>query len=457
MSGLPVEFNENMRTLLGEKDYEAFCQSRTVPPFRGLRCNLLKCGPDVLLSSPELKLRPSPFAAEGFYTLAENPGRHPWHHAGLFYLQEPSAMSAVTAMAPEPGMNVLDLCAAPGGKSTQIAGKMNGKGLLFCNEVSSSRAKALLSNLERLGVRNAVVTCNEADVICGRLAGFFDCVLVDAPCSGEGMFRKFPRAVEEWEPTLPSRRAVTQRAILETAKRAVKTNGVLVYSTCTFSRLENEDVVLGFLKDNRDFELEEIAASFGRPAFGAGDSDKIAFARRILPMDGGEGHFTAKLRRTSGGENGPHAAKPEKGKIPVEFFRYYESAFNGLPYGKVALRKDTVVLIPENLPDLSGLNVLRTGVEAGRLKSGRFEPSHALYMAARPEDFLNKADYSVFSPEIARFLHGEEIESSPYAQNGYLAVLAGGYTVGFGKCVNGVIKNHYPKGLRNNSAEIENL
>lgn len=451
MMELPVEFKENMRALLSEKDFEAFLAGYEEPPFRGIRCNLLKCMPETLLSAPELKLQKAPFAEEGFYTLAENPGKHPWHHAGLFYLQEPSAMSAVTALAPEPGMNVLDLCAAPGGKSTQIAAWMRGEGILVCNEVSPSRAKALLSNLERCGVRNAVVTCNDVTEVCERLAGFFDCVLVDAPCSGEGMFRKFPRAVEEWEPSLPARRAVTQRMILDAAKGAVKNGGVLLYSTCTFSRLENEDLIQGFLKDNPEFELVKIAAPFGRLAFGNPEEDEIVRARRILPMDGGEGHFTAKLRRLSGGNSAPCVPKQRKTKIPDEFFQFYSSAFLGEPYGIVSLKKDVVYLLPEGLPDLSTLNVIRAGVEAGRIKAGRFEPSHALYLAAHPEGIKNKADYAVFSPEIAKFLHGEEIEATPTAQNGYIAILAGGFPVGFGKCVGRTIKNHYPKGLRTNS------
>lgn len=446
MTELPAEFIKNMRALLEEDELRAFLRSYEEPAFRGLRGNLLKCVPETLLSVPELELRKAPFANEGFYTSAENPGKHPWHHAGLFYLQEPSAMSAVTALAPEPGMNVLDLCAAPGGKSTQAAARMQGRGILVCNEVSLSRAKALLSNLERCGVRNAVVTCNEVDEICARLAGFFDCVIVDAPCSGEGMFRKFPRAAEEWEPGLPARRAATQREILDSAKRAVKNGGALLYSTCTFSRLENEKVIRGFLEENSDFELEQIDAEFGRPAFG----DGMEKCRRIFPMDGGEGHFTAKLRRAFGGENGPRPAKIGKIKVPAEFSRFYASAFRGEPDGVVSLKKDAVFLLPEGLPDLSGLNVLRAGVEAGRLKSGRFEPSHALYLATRAQEIANKADYAVFSAEIAGFLHGEEIEAAPGAENGYIAVLAGGYPVGFGKCVGGVIKNHYPKGLRTN-------
>ena len=285
---LPAAFLQAMERLLGT-EYPAFLQSYQQPPRRGLRRNPLKCGQPQLEAALPFALEPTAFSPLSYAFAAgeEGVGRLPAHHAGLFYVQEPSACSAVTVLDPQPGEKVLDLCAAPGGKSTQIAGLLAGEGLLWSNEIVKSRAQALLSNVERLGVPNAVVSSCHPQRLCQSLQGFFDKVLVDAPCSGEGMFRRDPAAVAQWSPESPAACAQRQRAILDSAALAVREGGVLVYSTCTFSREENEDNVRWFLSAHPEFALLPIEAGFGRP--GVGDLP----VRRIYPMDGGEGHFVA--------------------------------------------------------------------------------------------------------------------------------------------------------------------
>lgn len=457
----PKKFLERMRRLLGA-EYPAFREELERPPVRGLRVNRLRCSParfERLAADglPGVTLTAVPFSPAGFAVEGPLSGRHPWHHAGLFYLQEPSAMAAVTAADIRPGMRVLDLCAAPGGKSTQAASALMGKGFLLSNEVVPGRTGALLSNLERMGVRNAAVTCELPERLCTVLADGFDVVLVDAPCSGEGLFRREPDAAREWNPRLPEACARRQTAILGSARQAVRPGGVLVYSTCTFAPAENEGVVDAFLRANPDFRIEEIPANFGRPAVPewTGAAPDVAKARRIFPQDGGEGHFVARLRRA--GET-PCRVRP----MPVPPFSaggaweaFCCEAFPGGMEGRLSRWGDEVRLLPEApLPDMRGLRLLRAGVPAGTLRrtgrcGERFGPAHALYMAAGGSEPACVCDLPLGSPELDAWLHGEEIPAPCGLPAGYAAVRAGGFPVGFGKISDGKLKNHYPRGLRN--------
>lgn len=438
---LPQRFLERMKAQLGG-EYEEFLASFDRPAFRGLRRNPLKCEEAVLRKSLPFSLSPTPFSPLSFYGEAEERvGVLPAHHAGMFYSQEPSAASAVTVLAPQQGERVLDLCAAPGGKSTQIAGQMGGKGLLWANEIGKSRANILLSNVERLGVKNAVISSCHPQRLCEALQGFFDRVLVDAPCSGEGMFRRDPAAVTQWAPESAAACALRQRAILDCAALAVKEGGVLVYSTCTFAREENEGTVTAFLSAHPEFEPCPIEESFGRPAL-----DDVP-GRRIYPMDGGEGHFVAKFRRV--GENscttGMFSSSLSRGEENMAR-ELYESLFLGGCPSCLSRFGDKIYLLPEELPALSGLGVLRAGVELGEVKGKRMEPAHGLFMSSQKKSCRQALDFSPEAPALLAFLRGEEIDCE---ETGYTAVCVNGVITGFGKASGGRLKNRYPKGLRN--------
>ncbi|MGN0558845.1 MAG: RsmB/NOP family class I SAM-dependent RNA methyltransferase [Acutalibacteraceae bacterium] len=439
------DFLNEMKKLLGDEyeDYLKFYNDDK--NYRGLRVNKLKCTAEKLSELLPFELKPTPFCKEGFYIPqdVQSLGNNPLHHCGAFYIQEPSATSAVTMLNVEPDDYVLDLCASPGGKSTQIASELLGTGLLFSNEIVKNRASVLLSNIERCGVRNAVVTSCHPDTLCNRLTGFFDKILVDAPCSGEGMFRKHSSARDCWSKEHVFSCAQRQLQILNSAKNALKSGGVMVYSTCTFSKEENEGVIEAFLKDNSDFELEDSGVSFGRKTMGG--------AVRIFPMDGGEGHFAARLRKK--GENirykqtfGSKNITTEK--IPKEVIDFYKNTFVNSPFGdNIKMFDSKAVCLPDNLPDLTGLSVFRAGVLLGEVKKNRFEPAHCAFIAAKKSECKSSVDFDFTDDRILKFLHGEEI-SVDENLSGYTAVCVNGITVGFGKAVSGTLKNKYPKGLR---------
>ena len=298
----PTKFIERMTALCGD-DWRA---DPTEVPHRGVRVNTLKCAVPDFLALTEMNLRPTPFAATGFELLSDHKaGADPLHHAGAYYMQEPSAMSAVTALSPQAGEAVLALCAAPGGKSTQIAAAIGRDGLLWCNEYVRARAQILLQNLERCGVPNAAVTSMDTARLTERLPRFFDAVLADVPCSGEGMFRKEPAALTEWSEDNIRLCADRGAYILDAAARAVRLGGRLLLSTCTFAPEENECQVAAFLRRHPDFELVPLSdLPFGQPAFPweqvrsfAADPQPpaadLTLCRRIFPKHGGEGHFLA--------------------------------------------------------------------------------------------------------------------------------------------------------------------
>lgn len=436
---LPEAFLAQMKRMLKE-EYGAFLASYEQPAFRGVRRNPLKCSEEIWQKRLGLVVSPAPFSPFSFYYTAEaGIGSLPLHHAGGVYSQEPSAASAVTVLDPKPGDRVLDLCAAPGGKSTQIAALLGGEGLLLSNEPIRSRAQILLSNIERLGVRNAVVSSAYPENLCPHFPAWFDKVLVDAPCSGEGMFRRDETAVREWNPESPASCAQRQRLILDQAAGCVREGGVLVYSTCTFSLEENEETVQAFLQAHPDFEAEMPSVSFGRPAFGVP-------GLRIFPMDGGEGHFVARFRRTSGGQGSLRPFIPGREIDGVRLARaFLREELPGYVVGDLMQAGDRVLSLPAELPDLTGLPVLRAGVEVGTLRGKRLEPAHGLYMSARPEECARVLALSADDPRVAAFLHGEEI---PCETKGYTAVSVDGMITGFGKASGGMLKNKYPKGLR---------
>lgn len=427
---LPEAFLQRMEAQLGS-EYPAFLESLERPRAVALRFNPMKGERPVLPFVRE----PVPWEPEGFYYDPQTrPGLHVYHEAGVYYLQEASAMAPVALLDPKPGERVCDLCAAPGGKTTQIAGRMLGQGFLVCNEINPKRAKILSRNIERMGVANALVTNEHPETLASRFPGFFDRVLVDAPCSGEGMFRKEEAAVTDWSQETVQMCARRQREILDSAARLVRPGGRLVYSTCTFAPEEDEETVAAFLEAHPEFAPEPVEA----PWFVPGENASYRmWPHKLL----GEGHFAAVLRKTQG-ESGEVPACPGE-KCPKAWESFAKELDITLPEGKAVSFGQSLYWAPMELPELNRLKVLRPGLELGTERKGRFEPAHALALwlktCAVTESFPPE------SPEMKAYLHGDVV---PSGKKGWCLVQAGGYAIGWGKGDGSVLKNHYPKGLR---------
>ena len=502
---LPKEFENRMKELLG-KEYSAFLESYEHRPYQALRVNTCKLAPEEFQRISPFELRPVPWAPGGFYYgEADRPGKHPWHEAGLYYIQEPSAMAVGALAGAAPGERILDLCAAPGGKTTQL----KGQGLLVSNEIHPARAKILSSNVERMGITNAVVTNETPERLAEHFPGFFDRIVVDAPCSGEGMFRKDEQAVTQWSHENVKMCAERQQSILEHAAEMLRPGGVLVYSTCTFAPEEDEGSMAAFLLRHPEFAVKKVEAceSFapGHPEWaaevladvqkeedrGKGQGRTVEEAAmqirdtfRLWPhLLEGEGHYLAVLEksgsraerneeeragkkaergRTAGNRFGKdRMAQREKEAIQL-YQEFARETLAGQPEGIPVLFGDQLFLLPCEL-NLAGLKVLRAGLHLGMVKKNRFEPSHALALALRAEDALRVFSYPADSGEIRAYLRGEELQPSGKqgeiqkgqkeeragkAQKGWALVLVDGYPLGWGKLAGGMLKNHYPKGLR---------
>jgi tRNA and rRNA cytosine-C5-methylases len=433
---LDTAFLKRMQELLSE-EYDDFIACYTQPPCKGVRLNSIKCSEEILKKSLPFSITPSGYSTLSYFADTTQLGSLSAYHAGMFYAQEPSASSVVTVLAPKPGEKVLDLCAAPGGKSTQVAALLQGKGLLWSNEFVKKRANILMSNMERMGVRNAVITALHPEKLCSTYAGYFDKVLVDAPCSGEGMFRKEKDAVADWSEEAVLACARRQQEILASAAKAVKAGGVLVYSTCTFSVEENEGTIKTFLENHPEFEIEPINVPFGRPAINMS-------AVRIYPMDGGEGHFAARLRKTE--DTKKSRVGVFKGKTENKLSNaFLENVCKSGLEEKVYQFGSKLYIIPQDFPDVTLVPVLRAGVELGEIKGSRIEPSHAFFMSRKPKELRQSLNFSDKDENLLSFLRGEEIDCD---KKGYTAVTVNGVVTGFGKASNGRLKNHYPKGLR---------
>lgn len=343
-------------------------------------------------------------------------------------------MAPVALLDPQPGERICDLCAAPGGKSTQIAGRLDGRGLLLCNEINLKRAKILSRNVERLGIPNALVTNEHPANLAKRFPGFFHRVLIDAPCSGEGMFRKEEAAVTDWSQETVEMCANRQREILHSGAQMVCPGGRLVYSTCTFAPEENEQTVAAFLEDHPDFYPEMLVA----PWFEAGENGSFRLWPHRLR---GEGHFAAVLRRR--GEEEPPEVSVKAEKLPKEWLDFAKELDITLPEGRPLMFGQSLYWVPLEMPDLARLKVMRPGLELGEVKKGRFEPAHALALWLR--DCRNVISLPADSSELAAYMHGDVI---PCQLRGWTLVRADEYAIGWGKGDGTVLKNHYPKGLR---------
>ena len=457
MPELPTLFLRRMQGFLGQ-EYPAYLDCLRQAPTAGLRVNTLKVSPTEFAGIAPFSLEPIPWCPEGFWL--GNPdkhGKHPYHAAGLYYLQDPSAMAVTLALDPRPGEKILDLAAAPGGKATHIASRLGGQGLLVANEIHPQRAWELAQNLERWGVQNTVITREAPKRLAVALSGFFDKVLLDAPCSGEGMFRKSEAARRDWSVVAVQSCALRQAAILEQAGRLVRPGGGLVYSTCTFSPEENEGVVAEFLRRHPEFELAPIAAipgaASGRPDWLPDQtiSPALELTLRLWPQHGmGEGHFIARMQKDSPiSPRSPGARQPPR--LPAQAEQLFQAFINqALDMQAERLTPEVygvyLYQVPADYPQVHGLRVVHPGWWLGTLKTNRFEPAHALALALRPDQARQVIDLHAEDASLLAYLRGEPVRGS--AHSGWVLVLVDGYPLGWGKSSRGEVKNYYPKGLR---------
>ncbi len=453
MIALPQGFCERMQALLGA-EYEPFAASyANQERIQGLRVNLCKLSAAKLLQKSPFPLEPVPWAPEGFYYPQDaRPGKHPYHEAGLYYIQEPSAMSAAVLLDAQPGERVLDLCAAPGGKSTQIAARMQGVGLLVSNEFSPVRARALSQNIERMGIAHTLVTNETPERLAQRMPAYFDRVLVDAPCSGEGMFRKEPEALAQWSLENIRRCAQRQQDILQAAAQLLRPGGRLVYSTCTFAPEENEGTISRFLERFSDFTVEQVQAcslfSPGRPDWVQQGDARTAATFRLMPHRlQGEGHYVAVLRKAGDGVRANLPQQPAANPKQLEAYRQFaQETLQELPKDRLLLFGEQLYQMPEGMPELDGLRVLRPGLHLGTLKKGRFEPSHAWALALTQQKVRRTHNLAADSAQVQSYLRGETLDCA--GEKGWTLVTVDGFALGWGKQSAGQLKNHFPKGLR---------
>ncbi|MCH5213017.1 MAG: RsmF rRNA methyltransferase first C-terminal domain-containing protein [Oscillospiraceae bacterium] len=448
---LPKDFCERMKELLGD-EYDDFIHSYDTKINQGIRINTLKCSDTAAIASELGAQAQVEWCPDGYYIDKEKiSGNHPYHAAGMFYFQEPSAMSAAEGLPLGENPHILDLCAAPGGKTTHIAAKMKNKGLLVSNEIIPKRAAILAGNVERMGLTNTIVTNESPDRLAAKFPSFFDGIIVDAPCSGEGMFRKEPQAVDAWSVEHTLSCGARQKNILDDAYKMLRCGGYIMYSTCTFSYDENEAVVQ-YMVEKYGMEICDIPGlSMLSP--GIGSFPNIEKCRRVFPhKHDGEGHFTALLRRTQ--EDGSPCV-PKKKKIKktvntalsdaIKSYREFEKkALNHQCEGEFALFGDNLYLLPESV-DISGIKILRCGLHLGTVKRGRFEPSHALSHAFAADAYKNVIALDTVSDELKKYMHGEVINADT---NGWCVIAVNNCGIGWGKASGGIVKNHYPKALR---------
>lgn len=463
---IPTPFLDRMKAMLGE-EFDAFAESLSGPQYRALRVNTGKISVEEFLKLSPFELTNVPWTDNGFYYEEEaRPGKHSFHEAGLYYIQEPSAMAPVMFLDVTPGERVLDLCAAPGGKSTQIGAKLQGKGILVCNEIHPARAKILSENVERMGIANALVTNETSERLAGFFGGYFDKILVDAPCSGEGMFRKEDAAVTEWSPENVQLCADRQDEVLDNAAKMLRPGGRLVYSTCTFAPQEDEGAVARFLERHCDFEIVEtvIPEGFmqGKPEwavkFGGAVSGpkELEYTMRLMPhLIKGEGHYLAVLKRKGDEQEGSGSKlsfqKSLSGKEIKEFWDFAEESITDkqmFDEGIYLKFGEQLYLAPAETPNLQGLKVLRPGLHLGTIKKNRFEPSHALALTLKKEQVCRAVNLGMDSIEIKHYLSGQTLTAPDLQDKGWCLVLVEGYSIGWGKMAGGIVKNHYPKGLR---------
>lgn len=480
---LPIEFEKKMKAFLGN-EWEEFLYSYDNNRFQALRFNTLKVGKnksveeeiagimDKLCIPMDKKVT---WANDAYYYDEEKrPGKHPYHEMGLYYIQEPSAMSAAALLAPKPGMRVLDLCAAPGGKSTQLATYLGDSGLLVSNEINTQRSRILSQNIERMGIKNAIVTNEDSFVLASHFPNFFHAIQVDAPCSGEGMFRKLPEAVNEWSPQNVEICAARQKEILDNAATMLKAGGTIVYSTCTFSREENEDVIKYFLERHPDFTLEEMERFWPHKVDGEGhfvaklvrrgsvnefDADYEVCEENCNKVEDTGLKDDRKTKKNKNNKNRKNETKPaltkENMKLLSEFLdeTVSEDMAAWTKNARLVMFGEQLYRLPDMEVDIKGLKVQRAGLHIGEFKKQRFEPSHSLALALKYSEAKNVVKLTCDDPQTTGFFNGQSVMLSDgqaaECKKGWALVCVDGYPAGWGKVNGAQVKNHYPKGLRN--------
>ena len=471
---LPEQFSERMKNMLGE-EYEEFENSYAREKMQALRFNPLKGEKEAFLKKVPFSLQQVSWSENGYYYEKEDaPGKHPYHEAGVYYIQEPSAQLPASLLQACPGERILDLCSAPGGKATQIAGAMKGEGLLICNEYVASRAKILSENVERMGIRNALVVNETPQRLADIFPGYFHRIMVDAPCSGEGMFRKNEEAHTEWSPENVQMCADRQDEILDAAASMLMPGGRMVYSTCTFAPLENECSIARFLLNHPDFKVVEVpfleGMDPGNPHWAEAEMngldesirEQLSKTIRLWPHKiKGEGHFATVLQKEGElaevpgavvfSRNGLEKTSPLKDCKELDEFLKKEIKASWLSTAKsnsYLKFKDNIYLLPKEMPGLKGLKVQRSGLQIGVLLKNRFEPSHALALALTAQEVVHSWNLDGDSEEARNYLKGGTFTAE--GEKGWYLITVDGYSMGWGKLAGGIMKNHYPKGLRKN-------
>lgn len=455
---LPVAFTDKMQKLLGN-EFEDYIKCYEEKRLYGLRVNTKKISVEEFKKICPFEITPIPWIENGFYYDGERvqAAKHPYYFAGLYYLQEPSAMTPANRLPVEPGDKVLDVCAAPGGKATELGAKLQGEGVLIANDISNSRAKGLLKNIEVFGIGNVLVLSEEPGKLEEYFPEYFDKILIDAPCSGEGMFRKDKKMVKAWEEHGPEFFAKIQRSIVTQAARMLKPGGMMLYSTCTFDPEENEGTIEYLMSQYPEFVIKEIRPyegfACGKPEVTETKLEEFKKTVRIWPHKmHGEGHYVALLQK---GE--PTAAKEmvisknRVKKVPEEILEFFADIDWEMDWSRLELYSEKVYYMPEGIPNVKGIRFLRTGLYLGDLKKNRFEPSQSLAMCLKKEEYKNTINLVSSDERVIKYLKGETIDVddivSPKAK-GWQLVLVDGYPLGWGKLANGTLKNKYLPGWR---------
>lgn len=449
MKQLPEQFTDRIKLLLGD-EFNEYEQALNMPPVKAFRVNTQKISVADFEKINIFGSEKIPYVNNGYYLEYEKVGNHPFHHAGLIYVQEPAAMAPAECIDMAPDSYILDMCASPGGKSTQLKNKLDERGVLVSNEIVPSRCKILTGNIERLGLKNCVTTCMDTSYLAETFERVFDIVMVDAPCSGEGMFRKEQIAVDEWSQENVEKCAHRQAEILENAVRCLKPGGYIIYATCTFSLEENEMTVDSFLKKHTDFEIVPVTdrvknATSDGINFDGCECKNINFARRFYPhKNRGEGQFMAVLHNKQ--EKEPLKRSPQKQSVKINpvLLDFLDDTLVTYNKDEVKVYGDTAVFFGGDI-EISRKTAFMCGVTIGEIKKNYVLPHHQFFMAMGG-DFKRKIELSPDSDEIKKYLHGEEFKTD--APNGWTVVTVCGATLGGVKVVNGTAKNHYPKGIR---------